>query len=401
MTHDLDLLLQQLADENRAVHTIKLAGLSDLPRSAAATVYAALARLSARRRLDVVRAMTEQAEANVHLNFLAILRECLADSAAEVRKVAIDGLWEDERPTLVAPLARLLAEDESPEVRAAAAISLSRFVLLGVLGEISDVHAQRAAQAMRTAWSRPGEVVEVRRRALEGLAYTDEDGVEDLIEAAYYDENALMRQSALFAMGRTADRRWARVVLTELGSREPAMRYEAAGAAGELGLTAAVRPLIKLLDDADGAVREMAAAALGKVGGREARRALEACLQSGDRSLADAAADALDELAFNSESLDVPLMDYRPRSGAPADDDDDRDDEFADEFAAAADAADDFADDWEDADFDEEDAWDEDGYGADEDEAWDAEDAEADDDFGEDAEADDDFDEADVWPARR
>ena len=47
-----------------------------------------------------------------------------------------------------------------------------------------------------------------------------------------------MRQSALFAMGRTADSRWAKVVLSELESHEPAMRFEAAQAAGEMGLTA-------------------------------------------------------------------------------------------------------------------------------------------------------------------
>lgn len=393
MTNDLDLLLQQLADESRAVHSIKLAGFSDLSRGDAATVYAALAGINPQRRLDIVRAMVEQAEANVHLNFLAILRECLADSAAEVRKVAIDGLWEDERPALVAPLVRLLTEDASPDVRAAAAISLGRFILLGALGEIGDLYAQRAQQAMRAAWSRPGEVVEVRRRALEGLAYTDEGDIEELIETAYYDEDALMRQSAVFAMGRTADRRWARIVLTELGSREPGMRYEAAGAAGELGLSAAVKPLIKLLDDPDVAVREMAVAALGKVGGPEARRALEACLAADDRSLADAAADALDELAFNSDSLDIPLMDYRPRRGASAADDDL--DEAYDDFAEAfADEDADFADEFEAVDFGDEDMWDDDEYDADDD-AGDADNWDDD-----EIESDDGQDIAD-WPARR
>ncbi len=380
---NLEVLLQQLADESRAVRTINLVGLSDLPRHEAAAVYAALSGLSASRRLEVVRAMTEQAEANVHLNFLAILRECLADSEPEVRRLAIDGLWEDERPNLVAPLARLLAEDASAEVRAAAAISLSRFILLGVLGEINDSYAQHAAQAMRAAWSRPGEVIEVRRRALEGLAYTDEDGIEELIESAYYDEDERMRQSAVFAMGRTADRRWARHVLTELRSHDPAMRYEAAGAAGELALTAAVKPLVKLLDDADSAVREMAAAALGKIGGPEARRALEACLRSSDLSLAEAAADALDELTFNSDDLDTPLMDYSPRNGrARWADAEEMDEEDEDEFDEDEFDNHEFADqEFAEAHFDdEEDAWDDDEYEAEDEEGWDDEDDYEDDD---------------------
>ena len=394
MPEDLDILLQQLADESRAVRTIALAGLSDLPRAEATETYALLASLSPRRRLELVSVLAEQAEANVQLNFLAVMRECLNDREAPVRKVAVDGLWEDERTSLVGPLVRLLTEDPAPEVRAAAAVSLGRFVLLGVLGEISDSYAERVARALRGAWSRPGEVVEVRRRALEGLAYTDEDGVEELIEAAYYDENDLMRQSAVFAMGRTADRRWARIVMTELGSGDPGMRYEAAGAAGELALTPAVKPLIRLLDDADSSVRETAAMALGKIGGRDARHALQACLESSDRGLAEAATDALDELAFNSETLDTPLIDYNPRAGraGPAGEDDlDEDDDEAE-----ADDEDENA--WADDEFggDDEDEWADDELGVDGEADWDGEDEDDDeDDFDDDSE--DDLD----WPRRR
>jgi HEAT repeat protein len=390
MSEDLDLLLQQLADESRAVRTINLTRLSDLPRAEAAETYAQLARLNPRRRLELVSMMTEQAEANVHLNFLAVLRECLNDGEAPVRKVAVDGLWEDERTSLVGPLVRLLAEDPGPEVRAAAAVSLGRFVLRGVLGEISDAYAERVARALRGAWSRPGEVVEVRRRALEGLAYTDEDGVDELIEAAYYDENDQMRQSAIFAMGRTADRRWARLVMTELGSGDPGMRYEAASAAGELALTVAVKPLIRLLDDADSAVRETAASALGKIGGRDARHALEACLESSDRGLVEAATDALEELAFNSEALDTPLIDYNPRTGRAGLDDEDDEDSEDDEDDEDDDA-------WADDEFgaDEEDEWAGDEFGEDGEMDWDGEDEDDADDFDDDLEEDRD------WPRRR
>jgi hypothetical protein len=299
-----------------------------------------------------------------------------------VRKVAIDGLWEDERPTLISPMVRLLAEDPASEVRAAAAISLGRFVLLGVLGEISDSYGERAEQAMRAAWARPGETAEVRRRALEGLAYTDEAGVDELIESAYYDEDDLMRQSAIFAMGRTADRRWARAILTELGSIDAAMRYEAVGAAGELGLTPAVKPLIRLLDDADATVREAAALALGKIGGREAKQALQACLESGDRGLAEAATDALDELTFNSEGTEAPLLEYkRPSERGGPDEDEDLAEAFDPDF--------DFGGEEEDGDDDEE--WAEN----------DEDDEDGDDDLVEDDEEEDDFEDEVDWRGRR
>ena len=263
-------------------------------------------------------------------------------------------------------------------------------VLQGVLGEISESYAERAEQALRAAWAEPGEAVEVRRRALEGLAYTDEAGVDELIESAYYNEDDLMRQSAIFAMGRTADRRWARAILTELGSIDAAMRYEAAGAAGELGLTSAVKPLIRLLDDADATVREASALALGKIGGREAKQALQACLEASDRALADAATDALDELTFNSEDSEAPLLEYEPspkRGGG--DEDEDLDDAYDPDFDfdAEEDTEDDIDDDeWAENDEDDEDEED------DEDDL--------DEFFGEDDEEDDFEDEVD-WRGRR
>ena len=133
----------------------------------------------------------------------------------------IEGLWEDERVSLVRPLIALLVDDAAADVRAAAATSLGRFVLLGVLGEIAEEPARAAEEALRVAWYRAGEPVDVRRRVLESLAYTSMPGLHDLIGSAYYHENELMRQSAVFAMGRSADSRWSQAVLAELGSPEP------------------------------------------------------------------------------------------------------------------------------------------------------------------------------------
>ncbi len=105
------------------------------------------------------------------------------------------------------------------------------------------------------------------------------------------------------------------------------MRFEAATAAGELGLTGGVRPLIRLLDDPDSSVREAAALALGQIGGPEAKRALQASAAGADERLAQAAEEALQELSFNSEGADQPLFDFRGTaaagSGSAADEEDD------------------------------------------------------------------------------
>jgi hypothetical protein len=316
MLEDLELVLGQLVDESRPVRSIGFSRLSDLPRPEVARFNSTWSGLSATRRLELVSMMVAQAEENIHLNFHAVLRECLSDADGQIRRLAIDGLWEDEKPSLIGRLIALLADDPVPDVRAAAATSLGRFVLLGALGEITEDAADQAESALRVAWASAHESNEVRRRTLESLAYAADPVVSDLIETAYDDDDELVRQSAVFAMGRNADRRWSKPILTELWSRDPAMRYAAAVSAGELGLAEAVEPLVQLLDDADGNAREAAALALGKIGGREAKRALEEALLGEDERLTQAAEDALDELAFNSGStgLESPWDDSRGRT---------------------------------------------------------------------------------------
>ena len=328
MTDKLASCFEQLTDESRSVRSLDLTDVSDLNREQIAEFRAGWDALRPARRLELVTAMVEQAEANIHLNFHAALRTCLLSEDPQVRRLAVEGLWEDERVSLVRPLAELLAHDPVTEVRAAAATSLGRFVLLGTLGDIAEEPAQEAEEALRSAWRRAGEQVAVRRRALEGLSCTDTPDVHKLISDAYYDDDALMRQSAVFAMGRSANPRWNKIVLAELSSRDAAMRFEAAQAAGEMDLRAAIKPLIQRLDDPDKDVCEAAALALGKIGGPTARRALENLLVGEDERLAAAAEDALEELTFNREHSDDVLLDdtdkvraHRSgRAGSPDDD---------------------------------------------------------------------------------
>ena len=368
MANKLTSCLALLADEDRPVRTINLADISDLSRSEVAEFHTAWRDLSPSRRLELITFMVEQAETNIHFIFHAALRACLTDDDAQVRRLAIEGLWEDERVSLVPTLSGLLAHDPSADVRSTAATALGRFVLLGVLGEIAEAPARQAEDALRTAWERSGEPVSVRRRVLESLSPTDTAELHALIGDAYYSDNELMRQSAIFAMGRSANPRWNKIVLSELNSREPAIRFEAAEAVGELAMRAAVQPLIQRLDDTDKDVREASALALGKIGGPVARRALEALVAGDDERLAEAGAEALEELMFNSTHLDDMLLEvsdestsHRSRTSRSADEDlifagDDADDDDLD-GADEDEAADDW--DWDDSENDDDD-WDDD-----------------------------------------
>jgi len=249
-------------------------------------------------RRHLVKRLGELAEADFELNFGAVFRLGVIDEDAEVRAAAINGLWEDEDVRLVPLLVRTLLEDEAPAVRAAAARSLGRFVLLGELQKIRPEPHTQAYEALLAACQDTTEAIEVQRRALESVAYAGTEAVEELIRKAHAGSKEKVRVSAIFAMGRSADTRWARHVRQELFSPNPELRYEAARACGELQISEAVSALEELADDADREVQEAALWALGQIGGEKAQQILERYCRVQDEATRAAAKAALDELDF-------------------------------------------------------------------------------------------------------
>lgn len=306
MDEELRRVLRHLADEGRPLRPSVLYALSGLGSAELAEVQEAWQRVSTDRAQAVLRALVELTEVMVDADFVVLFRWWLGDKDAEVRLLAIEGLREDEDAALVGPLVRILRDDDQPVVRAAAAASLGRFVLLGELGEINAAVGARAEQALLEAYFSRRETLEVRRRALEAVAYSSEAGVSDLIAEAYHAGEEELCVSALFAMGRSADRRWRSILIGELDSPSPARRYEAAQACGELELRDAVPVLSRLIDDEDTAVRGVAIEALGKIGGAGARRVLGECLLCGDEALQAAVEEALLQASwFGDDELEI------------------------------------------------------------------------------------------------
>jgi HEAT repeat protein len=194
-------------------------------------------------------------------------------------------------------------------VRAAAATALGSYVLAGELEELDNALAMRAEEALLAVHTDMTVPLEVRRRALEAIAFSGEAGVRQLIEDAYYSPDEPMRVSALFAMGRSADIRWRGLVRAELRNPSPAMRAEAAIACGELEARAALDDLLDLLGDRDENVRLASIFALGRIGGPDASDALE-MIAAGDNAVeAEAAEQALEEMQFYAEVNAFPLFD--------------------------------------------------------------------------------------------
>ena len=294
----LEALLDELRESADMPDQASLYHLSNLEAEHAEHLREVWRDLPVKVRQRLTKRLVELAEADFEVDFGAVFRIGLTDEDADVRTAAIEGLWEDEDVRLVPFLAAALRENEALAVRTAAAASLGRFVLLGELEKIRpEPHAQ-AYEALWAACQDTAEHVDVRRRALESLAYASDEAVAKLIGEAHDDPEEKVRISAVFAMGRSADSRWARRVCQELVSPNPELRYEAARASGELQISEAVPDLEELADDADPEVQEAALWALGQIGGEKAQQILERYCNAQDEATRTAAEAALDELEF-------------------------------------------------------------------------------------------------------
>jgi HEAT repeat protein len=297
MNQPLAALLEELGEGAQIPNRESLYLLSNLDVDDAACVRTAWPELVVELRQQLIATLVEVAEADFEVNFGAVFRIGLDDQDAEVRKTAIEGLWEDQDVRLVPTLA-LRLKDEEASVRAAAATSLGRFVLLGELGKIRPAPFTQAYEALLATCQDNTEHFDVRRRALESLSYVDAEDIMALIREAYAAPEEKVRVSAVFAMGRSADAQWGPRVKQELFSPNPEMRYEAAWACGELQLSDTVPELEELTEDVDPEVQEAALWALGQIGGDKAREILQRHCSAESESTRLAAEAALDELEF-------------------------------------------------------------------------------------------------------
>ncbi|KAB8142352.1 HEAT repeat domain-containing protein [Chloroflexia bacterium SDU3-3] len=255
--------------------------------------------LPAERRTTIARELIELAEEHVELAFGELWSWLLDDREAAVRISAIEGLWEDTSTKMLRRMVDIFTSDASTDVRAAAAIGLSRFACLAALGELAEGE-EALEQALSAAALDTGLPTELRRRALESAGYfAENEQIQNQVERDYASGEQLLAESALVAMGRSMLPRWLPVIGKALGHESPALRYEACRAAGELADEA--QPLLPkifpLVTDSDSEIALAAIWALGQIGGEQAERALKQVSRSSDTARSQAAAEALEELS--------------------------------------------------------------------------------------------------------
>ncbi len=300
MTDDRSIqrLWRSLEEERALPEAADLPYLSGLLKEESERFGKLWAALPLNIRRKLIDFLTNLAAADFEMDFTAIFRIAMYDADPQVRATAIEGLFEDQDVRLTPQFIHILQEAQDDLTRVACIQALGNFILWGELHKIRQRPFDMARKALIAIYHDPEASLVVRREAIASLAYTGLDDVPEMIAAAYEHETEEMRVSAVFAMGRSADERWAEIVIQELSNPNPAMRREAVRACGELQLRSTTRELIELVEDVDLEIQTTALWSLGQIGGDRAKKTLEQYVKSTDKALREAAHDALAELEF-------------------------------------------------------------------------------------------------------
>jgi HEAT repeat protein len=320
----IEKIIVALLDEDTPFPPKYLYRLSDISPDDLKLIKQTWPKISSWRRQALMEDIEQLGESDPLLTFDAICRFALSDEQSQVRVLAVRTLWDYEDRDLADRFIQLMEKDGSPEVRAAAASGLGKFVYLGEIEELPEKTLHIIEDHLLKKCKGTDNSL-VRRRSLESLGFSSREEVVPLIENAYYSGNEDWLTSALFAMGRSASESWRTLVQDMIDHDSPPVRQEAVRAAGELELSPCAELIIERLNDPDEDVRNAAIWSLSQIGGEGVQDILEELYEdTDDEEELDYLEAALDNLAFTQDLepftlFDVPDLD----EDEPLDEDED------------------------------------------------------------------------------
>ena len=315
LSNAMDNRIKALMDLEHQVPAQMLYEFSDLDAKEQAELAKVWLDIPLQRRRTFMQDLVSLADNDDMLMFEGLARVALKDEDSDVLVSAIDLLFEAEDFRLV-PLYLRLMEDQgrSELVRAAAANALGPYVYLGETEKIKSHLLLEIEESLLKSY-REDSFDLVQRRALEALGYSGRAEVPALLRKAVAMNDELWLESALFAMGRSADEQWEEQILENLEHENVAVRIQAVHAAGELGLSKARKTLLKGIDSVvDETLRHEIIWALAMIGGDGVERKLESLMKNADNDEEAAFIDdAIELLNFTegSENFELFAMPYQ------------------------------------------------------------------------------------------
>lgn len=230
------------------------------------------------RRQVIARHLADISEHNFIVDFSPIFRIALQDSYPPVRIAALDGLWDSTDTNLIDPILQLLTLDPASNVREAAARSIAHFLLMSEWDQVRGINKNIVFKTLLDTYDDPMTELPLKCAVLEAMGPIPMPRISKIIEEAYEGYSPELQLSAVFAMGTSADPRWASIILDEMESPVEEMRAEAARSAGLIGLSEALPQLAELVYDDDSDVAAVAITSIGQIGGDEAENILQSLL---------------------------------------------------------------------------------------------------------------------------
>jgi HEAT repeat protein len=303
-------VLDVLLDESKDIPRRYLTEFSDIEPASLQSLLETWPRIEPGRKLLLLDRLNALVNEDTLVSFDDVGRALLRDDDPQVRIRAIRLLVECEDVRLVPTYIEMLTNDSDVGVRAEAASILGIFVQLGEFDDIpADVHHQIEDILLEVLNGE--DEPSVRRHALEALGFSSRDEVPVLIESSFNRQDPDWKASAIFAMGRSGDERWAEHVLHMMASENRRIRLAAVQASGELELKLARLLLLHLLEEEfDDAIAGAAIWSLSQIGGEDVRIYLQNLLDNveDDDDQTALLEEALDNLAFTEDMAIFDLL---------------------------------------------------------------------------------------------
>ena len=324
--HNINEAINALIDESKPFPPALLYTFSDLNADDIRILKAAWPSLPLMRRRTLLEDLIDMAERDNLMMFEEVGKVALEDDDADVLVSAIDLLFQAEDSRLIPTFLRLLQNASLNErVRAAAANALGPYIYLGEVEKIRPELLQNIVEVLLNVYANDLSDL-VRRRVLESLGYSSHAAVPELLRAAYFRPEVAWQESAMFAMGKSADDQWQSFVLANLEHENLKVRLQAIHAAGELTLYAARQTLLRMLNQEykNEELRHELVWALSQIGGEGIEAAFYRLMDRiDDEEELTLIEDALDELNFTNDKSIFELMDIDIDAGLIPDDEDD------------------------------------------------------------------------------
>jgi len=236
-------------------------------------------------------------------------------AATELSHVLMDDALADT-------MLRMITEDPSVEVRAAAATALGPALEEADIYEIdadtdcalSREAFERVRRALKRLYHDAREPDLVRRRVLEASVRSRMSWHAGAVRGAWLSDSDAWRTTAVFCMGFVPD--FEDTILEALESDDPALRFEAVRAAGLREIERAGKRIVAILrnEDEDNDVKLVGIEALPRIDPSLALRVLPPFARSTDPELAELAELALREAAMWQSLDDEGLDGFAPEA---------------------------------------------------------------------------------------